>query len=83
MNLSRIYTSVLLSALATAVLGLGTTCTVPLGAGTATASDPFWMQDIKHQGTSAYNADPTSYQVFRNVKVRVCAIYLTPVLTIV
>ncbi|KJA18557.1 glycoside hydrolase family 55 protein [Hypholoma sublateritium FD-334 SS-4] len=68
MNLSWIYTSVLLSALATAVHGLGTTCSAPLGAGTAAASDPFWMQNVKHQGTSAYNADPAGYQVFRNVK---------------
>ena len=25
------------------------------------------MQNIKHQGTSAFNADPSSYTVFRNV----------------
>ena len=82
MNLNWIYTGILLSALATAVLGLGTTCTAPLGAGTAAASDPFWMQNIKHQGTSAYNADPANYQVFRNVKVRVYVIYFTQALTI-
>ncbi|KAG6850608.1 hypothetical protein H0H93_011276, partial [Arthromyces matolae] len=32
--------------------------------------DPFWLESIKHQGTSAFNPDPT-YQVFRNVKVGV------------
>ncbi|KAJ7043174.1 exo-beta-1,3-glucanase [Mycena alexandri] len=49
------------------VLSLGTSCTTPLGAGTAAAGDPFWMQNIKHQGIAAFNADPSTYQVFRNV----------------
>ncbi|KAJ7043175.1 pectate lyase superfamily protein-domain-containing protein [Mycena alexandri] len=53
---------------ATLVNSLGTTCTTPLGAGTALATDPFWMQNIKHQGIAAFNANPTTYQVFRNVK---------------
>ncbi|KII88660.1 glycoside hydrolase family 55 protein [Plicaturopsis crispa FD-325 SS-3] len=48
--------------------GLGSTCSTPLGAGTAAAGDPFWLETIQHQGTSAYNSDPTGYQVFRNVK---------------
>lgn len=39
-----------------------------LSSGTAAPSDPFWLESIKHQGTSAFNADPSSYQVFRNVK---------------
>ncbi|KAJ7157275.1 exo-beta-1,3-glucanase [Mycena filopes] len=47
---------------------LGTTCSTPLGAGTAAATDPFWMQSIKHQGIAAFNPNPASYQVFRNVK---------------
>lgn len=34
----------------------------------AAAADPFWMQTIKHQGISAFNSNPTTYQVFRNVK---------------
>ncbi|KAI0930177.1 hypothetical protein AcV5_006960 [Taiwanofungus camphoratus] len=50
------------------VTGLGSSCSAPLGAGNSTPSDPFWMQDITHQGTSAFNSDPSSYQVFRNVK---------------
>jgi hypothetical protein len=50
------------------VLCLGTTCKAPLGPGLASPTDPFWMQNIKHQGTSSYNPNPTTYQVFRNVK---------------
>jgi hypothetical protein len=66
------------------VSSLGTSCTSPLGSGTyvlliltrkpiqsftrAAAGDPFWMQSIKHQGIAAFNSDPTTYQVFRNVK---------------
>ncbi|KAJ6500482.1 exo-beta-1,3-glucanase [Mycena sanguinolenta] len=50
------------------VVSLGTTCTRPLGSGNAAPGDPFWMQNIKHQGIAAFNPDPTTYQVFRNVK---------------
>lgn len=50
------------------VSGLGSSCTSPLGGGTAAASDPYWLQSIKHQGISAFNSNPSSYQVFRNVK---------------
>lgn len=39
-----------------------------LGPGTAAVEDPFWLENIKHQGISAFNANPKSYQVFRNVK---------------
>ncbi|KAJ7929194.1 exo-beta-1,3-glucanase [Mycena leptocephala] len=66
--------SLLLSAIgaalgsATLVSSLGTSCTAPLGGGTAAAGDPFWMQSIKHQGIAAFNPNPTTYQVFRNVK---------------
>ncbi|KAG6814278.1 hypothetical protein H0H92_013403 [Tricholoma furcatifolium] len=35
--------------------------------GTAHPNEPFWLESIKHQGSSAYNPDP-SYPVFRNVK---------------
>ncbi|KDR79424.1 hypothetical protein GALMADRAFT_223633 [Galerina marginata CBS 339.88] len=55
-------------ALASLVSGLGTSCTAPLGAGTSGANDPFWMETIKHQGKSAFNANPSTYTVFRNVK---------------
>ncbi|KAH7905297.1 pectate lyase superfamily protein-domain-containing protein [Hygrophoropsis aurantiaca] len=47
---------------------LGTSCSAPLGSGSAAAGDPYWLQTITHQGTSAFNANPSSYQVFRNVK---------------
>ncbi|KAJ4479463.1 exo-beta-1,3-glucanase [Lentinula lateritia] len=53
---------------ATLVLSLGTSCSAPLGAGTAAPTDPYWMQNIKHQGTAAFNSNPSGYQVFRNVK---------------
>ncbi|KAF4604149.1 hypothetical protein EYR40_001332 [Pleurotus pulmonarius] len=50
------------------VTALGTSCSVPLGAGTAAPGEPFWLQTIKHQGTAAFNPNPAGYQVFRNVK---------------
>jgi glucan 1,3-beta-glucosidase len=33
----------------------------------ATASCSYWLENIKHQGISAFNPD-TNYTVFRNVK---------------
>lgn len=32
-------------------------------------ADPFWLEAVRHQGKAAFNANPGSYQVFRNVKV--------------
>jgi glucan 1,3-beta-glucosidase len=32
------------------------------------AATPYWLETIKHQGIAAFNANPSSYQVFRNVK---------------
>jgi glucan 1,3-beta-glucosidase len=60
----------ILLGVSTPVSGLGTAClaTGPLGPGTAAPGDPFWLQTIKHQGTAAYNPNPGTYQVFRNVK---------------
>ncbi|KAJ6581152.1 exo-beta-1,3-glucanase [Mycena capillaripes] len=68
--LSTLFLSAMGMALgsATLVSSLGTSCTAPLGAGTAAPGDPFWMQNIKHQGIAAFNPNPTTYQVFRNVK---------------
>lgn len=37
-------------------------------AAAAAPSCDFWMETIKHQGYAAFNANPGSYQVFRNVK---------------
>lgn len=48
--------------------GLGSSCSAPLGGGTAAPTDPYWLETIKHQGTSPFNSNPSSYQVFRNVK---------------
>ena len=48
--------------------GLQGTHSPQLGLGTTDPADPFWLETIKHQGISAFNADPKSYQVFRNVK---------------
>ncbi|KZT10683.1 glycoside hydrolase family 55 protein [Laetiporus sulphureus 93-53] len=50
------------------VSGLGSLCTASLGAGNASASDPYWLQDITHQGYAPYASDPSTYAVFRNVK---------------
>lgn len=36
--------------------------------GTASPDEPFWLEEIKHQGSYPYNPDPDSYPVFRNVK---------------
>ncbi|KAF2642104.1 beta-1,3-glucanase [Massarina eburnea CBS 473.64] len=35
---------------------------------TAAAASSYWLANIKHQGAAAFNADPTGYKVFRNVK---------------
>ncbi|KAF8310395.1 exo-beta-1,3-glucanase [Clavulina sp. PMI_390] len=48
------------------VYALGTACNAALSP-SAAPSDPFWLESIKHQGTSPYNANST-YSVFRNVK---------------
>jgi glucan 1,3-beta-glucosidase len=35
----------------------------------ATSNDaPYWLADIRHQGIAAFNSNPSSYTVFRNVK---------------
>lgn len=54
--------------LSQSVAALDMSCSTPLGAGTAAAGDPFWMEGISHQGISAFNSDPSTYKVFRNVK---------------
>lgn len=68
----------ILFALAGIVSGLGTSCTAPLGAGTSGKNDPFWMQNIKHQGTAPLNSNPSSYTVFRNVKVKYKPLIIDP-----
>ncbi|KAF8549344.1 glycoside hydrolase family 55 protein [Imleria badia] len=51
-----------------AASALGSSCSAPLGGGTASPTDPYWLETIKHQGTSPFNPSRSSYQVFRNVK---------------
>jgi hypothetical protein len=48
---------------------VGAQACTPLGKGIARASDPWWMETIKHQGSSPTNPDPSGYRPFRNVKV--------------
>ncbi|EEB93769.1 hypothetical protein MPER_07535, partial [Moniliophthora perniciosa FA553] len=48
-------------------MSLGTACSSPIGPGTAAPGDPYWLQTIKHQGSAAFNSNPSGYQVFRNV----------------
>jgi hypothetical protein len=37
-------------------------------AATPAAAAPYWLESITHQGISAFNSNPASYQVFRNVQ---------------
>ncbi|KAG8886521.1 hypothetical protein FRB97_003032 [Tulasnella sp. 331] len=50
-----------------AVNALGTSCTAALTP-QAIAGAPHWEQTITRQGISAYNANPSTYQIYRNVK---------------
>ncbi|KAF8584104.1 glycoside hydrolase family 55 protein [Ramaria rubella] len=50
------------------VLSLGTSCTSPLGPGTASQESPYWLETIEHQGLSSFNENGALYPVFRNVK---------------
>ncbi|KAG9310411.1 glycoside hydrolase family 55 protein [Chiua virens] len=65
LNIAFLLSAVLYASRAS---GLGSSCSAPLGGGTASPSDPYWFETIKHQGASPFNPDPSSYQVFRNVK---------------
>jgi glucan 1,3-beta-glucosidase len=40
----------------------------PQGAAATAGAAPYWLESITHQGISAFNSNPASYQVFRNVK---------------
>ncbi|KAG8946692.1 hypothetical protein FRC04_011470 [Tulasnella sp. 424] len=55
------------ASLASVVSGLGSSCTAALTP-TAAAGDPHWMQTITRRGKSAYNANPSTYKPYRNVK---------------
>jgi glucan 1,3-beta-glucosidase len=66
-HLKFVYFSAIFAS-STLVSGLGTSCLAPLTGGTAAPGDPYWLETIQHQGTSAFNPNPSSYEVFRNVK---------------
>lgn len=34
----------------------------------ATVDSPYWLANIAHQGLAAFNSNPSTYTVFRNVK---------------
>ena len=59
----------LIGLLAPSVAALGSSFTAPLTKGSAGANDPFWLQNIAHQGLAPFSANPSTYKVFRNVKV--------------
>ncbi|KAH9476326.1 putative glucan endo-1,3-beta-glucosidase [Psilocybe cubensis] len=68
LSLRALGAATLVLACTSAVLGLGSSCSGPIGPGTSGQNDPFWMESIKHQGKSAFNPNPNVYSVFRNVK---------------
>ena len=45
----------------------GTSCSAPLGAGSASPNDPYWLQTITKRGTSAFNPDST-YKEFASTR---------------
>jgi hypothetical protein len=54
---------------ASSVLAKSSTTKVSPQVAAATAgAAPYWLESITHQGISAFNSNPASYQVFRNVK---------------
>ncbi|KAJ7227583.1 pectate lyase superfamily protein-domain-containing protein [Mycena haematopus] len=54
-------------ACASRVAALGSSCSAPLGSGSAAAGDPYWMKTITRQGSSPFNPNAGSYKVFRDV----------------
>ena len=58
--------SSLLLALVPSIAALGSSCSAPLGPGKASPDEPYWLQNITHQGTAPYAG--SNYTVFRNVK---------------
>jgi glucan 1,3-beta-glucosidase len=54
---------------ASSVLAKSSTSKVsPQVAAATPGAAPYWLESITHQGISAFNSNPASYQVFRNVK---------------
>ncbi|KAG8986154.1 hypothetical protein FRB94_003711 [Tulasnella sp. JGI-2019a] len=58
---------ILAASIISAVNALGTSCTAALTP-QAVGGAPYWEQTITRRGISAYNANPSTYQVYRNVK---------------
>ncbi|KIJ69589.1 glycoside hydrolase family 55 protein [Hydnomerulius pinastri MD-312] len=52
----------------THVAALGSECSAEVTSGTAAPGTPYWLENITHQGMAPYATDPSTYQVFRNVK---------------
>lgn len=65
-SLARLFT--LFVAIVPSIHALGTSCSAPLGGGTAAAGAPYWLENMPKLGTSAFNSNPSSYVVRRNVK---------------
>ncbi|KAG2075935.1 glycoside hydrolase family 55 protein [Suillus decipiens] len=52
----------------TQVAAIGSACNAPLTKGNATWGEPYWLENIPHQGMAPFAPNATSYKVFRNVK---------------
>ncbi|KAG1858446.1 glycoside hydrolase family 55 protein [Suillus subalutaceus] len=52
----------------TQVTALGSACGVPLTEGNAAWGEPYWLENIQHQGMAPFAPNATTYKVFRNVK---------------
>ncbi|KAG1790955.1 glycoside hydrolase family 55 protein [Suillus plorans] len=52
----------------THVAALGSACGVPLTTGNALRGEPYWLENIHHQGVAPFAPNATKYKVFRNVK---------------
>lgn len=52
----------------TQVVALGSACGVPLTKGNAAWGEPYWLENIHHQGVAPFAPNATKYKVFRNVR---------------
>lgn len=52
----------------TQVAALGSACGVPLTTGNAAWGEPYWLENIQHQGLAPFAPNATKYKVFRNVR---------------
>ncbi|KAG2360833.1 hypothetical protein BDR07DRAFT_1335179 [Suillus spraguei] len=69
-----VFASLLLLALGTIVsqitqvTAIGSACSAPLTKGNAAWGEPYWLENIPHQGVAPFAPNGTNYKVFRNVK---------------